>query len=168
MAGLRVLFISLVVILLDQVTKLLVRFNLEYAKSYEILGDSLRFTYIENPGMAFGIEFGGQLFFTLFAGRATVIIFIYIIRARAEKISLRLALAMILGGAIGNLIDRFMYGKVVDFVDVGFGTTRWPIFNVADSAVTVGMIMMITIVLFDRSKSDEKENEPTSEQEAYF
>ncbi|MCG8605405.1 signal peptidase II [bacterium] len=167
MAGLRVLFVSVGVVLLDQVTKLLVRFNLEYAKSYEIVGNFVRFTYIENPGMAFGIQFGGQIFFTLFASLATIIIFIYIIKAREEKISLRLALAMILGGAIGNLIDRFMYGKVVDFVDVGVDTTRWPIFNVADSAVTVSMIMMITIVLLKKKKKAENENEPTSEQEAY-
>ena len=162
----RVLFVSLIAVLIDQITKMLVKFNLEYGKSHDILGDILRLTYIENPGMAFGIRFGGQIFFTLFAGLATVIIFIYIVRARDEKLSLRLALALILGGAIGNLIDRFLYGKVVDFVDVGFGTTRWPIFNVADSAVTVGMILLIGIVLFDRTSKKEQDNELAAQNEA--
>lgn len=147
----RVLFLSVIIVLLDQITKFWVRIYFEYGRPHRIFGDFVRLTYIENPGMAFGIKVGGQLFFTLFALLATVVILIYIIRARHEKPSLRIALALILGGAIGNLIDRFLYGKVVDFIDIGVGSTRWPIFNVADSAVTVGMVMLLFLVFLDRS-----------------
>lgn len=155
----RVLIISFFVVLFDQITKLAVRFYFQYGKPHEIIGDLIRLTYIENPGMAFGIQFGGQQFFTIFALLATGVIFVYIVRAREEKVILRIALALILGGAVGNLIDRFLYGKVVDFIDVGFGTTRWPIFNMADSAVTIGMIILIGLVLFDRSSQKAEEDE---------
>lgn len=147
----KVFLISIIVVVLDQVTKLAVRYSFEYGVPHNIIGDWVRLTYIENPGMAFGIQVGGQPFFTVFAVIATVIIFVYILKARDEKMSVRSALGMILGGAIGNLIDRFLYGKVVDFVDIGFGTIRWPIFNVADSAVTVGMMILIVFVVYDKS-----------------
>ena len=163
----KVLFVSLVVIVIDQLTKLSVRFSFEYGRSQEVLGNFLRLTYIENPGMAFGIQFGGQAFFTFFAALAAVVIFVYIFRARRERLSLRFSLALILGGAIGNLIDRFLYGKVVDFIDIGIGTTRWPIFNLADTAVTIGMVILVTLVLFDRGFRKQENSEITAEREAY-
>lgn len=159
--------ISIIVVILDQIIKLSVKYSFEYGVSHNIIGDWVRLTYIENPGMAFGIQVGGQPFFTTFAVIATVVIFIYILKARDEKMSLRFALAMIWGGAIGNLIDRFLYGKVVDFIDVGFGTTRWPIFNVADGAVTIGMMVLIVFVVFDKSsKQTDETKEVAAEKRA--
>ena len=148
---LRVLILSIIVVLLDQISKFAVRLQLQYGVPHKLIGNWLRLTYIENPGMAFGIQVGGQLFFTVFALFATIVIFVYIVRARDEKLNLRLALALILGGAVGNLIDRFLYKKVVDFIDIGIGTARWPIFNIADSAVTIGMILLIAKVLFEKN-----------------
>ncbi len=146
----RVLILSLGVILLDQVTKLTVRFSFAYGIPHNIVGDFIRLTYIENPGMAFGIRFANQTFFVIFASLATVIVFVYIVRAQNERLLLRAALALIFGGAVGNLIDRLLYGKVVDFIDVGIGATRWPIFNLADSAVTIGMCIIVVFALFVR------------------
>ena len=160
----KVLILSIIVVLIDQLSKLTIRVSLEYGKPHRIIGDWVRLTYIENPGMAFGIQIGGQIFFTVFALLATVIIFIYIIRARQEKIQLRISLALILGGAVGNLIDRFLYGKVVDFIEVGMGNARWPIFNIADSAVTIGMIILIIMVLFERSSEKTKESKESTVQ----
>jgi signal peptidase II len=160
---LRVLLISVVVVVVDQVSKLLVRYFFEYGQSRSIVGDFIRLTYIENSGMAFGIQVGGQIFFTLFAAIATVVIFIYIVKARAEKTPLRFALALILGGAIGNLIDRFLYGKVIDFIDIGVKNTRWYIFNFADSAVTIGMIILATLVLFDKDSKREQEKKAVAQ-----
>lgn len=162
----RVFLISIIVVILDQITKLAVRYYCEYEHPYRIIGDLVRFTYIENRGMAFGIQVGvGQPFFTVFAVIATVIIFVYILKARDEKSSLRFALALILGGAIGNLIDRFLYGAVVDFVDIGFGNTRWPIFNLADSAVTIGMMILIVFVVFDKSSKRVDETKDVTAEE---
>ncbi len=147
----RVLIVSIIVVLVDQSSKLAVRFSFEYGKPHRLIGDWIRLTYIENPGMAFGIRVGGQMFFTIFAFLATIVIFVYIFRTRHEKIQLRVALALILGGAIGNLIDRFLYGKVVDFIEIMISNKRWPIFNLADAAVTIGMALLIWMVLFDKS-----------------
>jgi signal peptidase II len=130
--------------------------------STPVLGDFLRLTYIENPGMAFGIDLGGKLFFSLFSIAASIGILMYLYQMRNEKFLFRFSLALILGGAIGNLIDRvfygvlygdasLFYGRVVDFIDVdffnlnifGYHLSRWPIFNIADSSVTVGVLLLL-------------------------
>jgi signal peptidase II len=169
----RVLWLSAAVILVDQITKLLVKgFSLPwlgvqwtgmpYGASRPLLGETVRLTYIENPGMAFGIDVGGKLFFSLFTLAASIAIAYYLFAVRRERFAYRAALALILGGAVGNLIDRMFYGvlfgdaalfygKVVDFLDVeffdinflGYQLSRWPVFNVADSAVTVGMVLLL-------------------------
>jgi len=152
--GLWVLVFTALIVALDQITKLTIKAQFYLGESIEIFGDILRFTYIQNPGMAFGIRFGGKLFFTIFASVASVVILIYLYRMRGERFSSRLSLALILGGAIGNLVDRFAYGEVIDFIDVGINETRWPVFNVADSAVTIGMIILVSLVLFEGHKEE--------------
>jgi len=152
--GMWVLVFTAVVVAFDQITKLAIKERFYLGESIELLGDVLRFTYIQNPGMAFGLSFGSPLFFTIFASVASVIILIYLYRMRLESFHARFSLALILGGAIGNLIDRFAYGKVIDFIDVGFKNTRWPVFNVADSAVTIGMIILVSLVLFEGHKEE--------------
>ncbi len=169
----RILNVSLFIVLSDQLTKLMVKGTtipllgihfpgLQLGTSRPIIGDFLRLTYIENPGMAFGIDIGGKLFFSLFSIAASVGILLYLYRARNENLAFRVALAMILGGAIGNLIDRVFYdylfndgqlfhGRVVDFIDadffninlLGFRLSRWPVFNIADASVTCGVVLML-------------------------
>jgi signal peptidase II len=169
----RVLFLAGAVVLVDQATKLLVKGleipwlgirwqGMALGTSKPVLGDFLRLTYIENPGMAFGIDLGGKLFFSLFSFVASVGILYYLYRAKSERLGFRVALALVLGGAVGNLIDRFFYGvlyregpffygKVVDFVDVdvldvtifNYHLSRWPVFNVADASVTVGVLLLL-------------------------
>jgi len=169
----RILYVTGLVILLDQVSKLLIKgftipiIDFYYAgvpigASFPIVGDLVRLTFIENPGMAFGIDFGGRLFLTVFSIVASVAIFAYLYKIRHEAFIIRLSLAMILGGAIGNLIDRIFYGvifgdgslfygKVVDFIDIdffdvdilGIHLSRWPVFNLADAAVSIGVLMLL-------------------------
>jgi len=136
--------------------------GLQLGSSRPIFGDFFRLTYIENPGMAFGIDIGGKLFFSFFSILASIGIMIYLYRSRHEHIAFRLSLALILGGAVGNLIDRvfygvlydegpLFYGKVVDFLDadffninvLGYHMSRWPVFNVADASVTCGVVLML-------------------------
>ena len=167
------LYISLLVIILDQATKLAVKGfkipwlgievkGMELGASKKIIGDFLRLTYTENPGIAFGISFGNKLFLTLFTIVAAIGIFIYLYKVRNDGFLLKLSLALILGGAIGNLIDRtfygvifgdggLFYGKVVDFIDIdffninifGYHIDRWPIFNIADASVSIGVILLL-------------------------
>jgi signal peptidase II len=169
----RVLYLTGLIVAVDQVTKLLVKggFTLpiigylpgmEIGTSVPILGDFFKLTFIENPGMAFGIDVGGKLFLTIFSTLASAGILYYLFKIREEALVVRVSLAMILGGAIGNLIDRvfygvifgdgpLFYGKVVDFFDVdffkidvaGFHISRWPIFNVADAAVSIGVVLLL-------------------------
>jgi signal peptidase II len=169
----RILNLSFAIVFADQLTKLFVKgFNipflgihvqgLELGSSFSIIGDFLRVTYIENPGMAFGIDVGGKLFFSIFSIVASIGILLYLYKSRHENFLYRLSLAMILGGAIGNLIDRvfygvlfnespLFYGRVVDFIDadffninvLGYHMTRWPVFNIADASVTCGVILLL-------------------------
>lgn len=148
----RILGISAGIIFFDQVTKILVKSKFALGESIEILGDFLRFTYIENPGMAFGIRFAGPWFFILFSFIASGVILYYLHKLRNERLKIRIPLALILGGAVGNLIDRILYHRVVDFIEVGVGAYRWPVFNIADSAVTVGMVILISLILFERDE----------------
>jgi signal peptidase II len=172
---LRIVFVSVVIVIIDQVTKLLVKgfsipfINFRYEGMYHgeripIIGDFFRLTFIENPGMAFGFDPGTglKLWISLFSLFASVGLIIYLYFIRNQAYSLRLAIAFILGGAIGNLIDRMFYGvfygyaplfygKVVDFFDFDFFNIsifgryydRWPIFNIADAAVSIGVFILI-------------------------
>ena len=188
----RVLWLTFAIVIADQVSKFLVKginvpslgINIEgmrYGYSTPILGDFFRLTYIENAGMAFGIDVGGKLFFSLFSIVLSVGILYYLFRARTESLGFRISLALILGGAIGNLIDRtfygvlynegpLFYGRVVDFFDVdffdinifGYSLTRWPVFNVADAAVTVGILLLL---LVHRPHDERKESIPPPERE---
>ena len=169
----KVLYVTLSVVVADQVTKLLVRgieipflginiTGIPLYSSKSVIGDFLRFTYIENPGMAFGIDFGWKSFFAIFSIIASVAIFLYLYKVRQESRVVRFSLALILGGAIGNLIDRVFYGplfdgtalfhgRVIDFIDFdffnisifGYNFSRFPVFNIADASVTVGVIILL-------------------------
>jgi signal peptidase II len=169
----RVLILSFLIVAADQAAKLFIKGasfpalgialrGVPYGSSRPLLGNFLRLTYIENPGMAFGIDIGGKLFFSLFSIVASAAIVAYLYHARKESLGFRLSLAMILGGALGNLIDRvfygvifgdapLFYGKVVDFLDMnffdvnifGYQLTRWPVFNIADAAVTTGVLLLL-------------------------
>jgi len=149
--------------------------GMQLGQSIPVIGDFLRLTFVENPGMAFGIEIGGRLFLTLFSFVASIGIFYYIYRLRKEPFIIRLTLAMILGGAVGNLIDRIFYGvifgegslfygKVVDFIDMDFfhidflmfHVNRFAIFNIADASVSTGIVLML---LFYRKFSKVEEPE---------
>ncbi len=183
----RILFVSFLVVLIDQISKLAVKgfsipfINFHHSGMYEgerirIIGDFFRITYIENPGMAFGLNPGNsfKLWISVFSILASIGIIIYLYLMKKERFTLRFSLALILGGAIGNLIDRLFYGifygyaplfygKVVDFFDINFfhftlfGKTfdRWPIFNIADAAVTVGVL----ILLIFHTRTQEKKQE---------
>lgn len=164
--GFHILLIILMVVGLDQATKYLAMAYLQPRGSVTILGDFLRFTYVENPGMAFGIEIQNKILFNILSILAVLIIFYYLFKLKSHSL-LRVSFAIILGGAFGNLLDRFFRGRVVDFVDVEFfdihfsgGTFllwnlpaysmyRWPVFNVADMAVSLGMLIILATTFFN-------------------
>jgi signal peptidase II len=135
------------VLLVDLVTKLLVQRTLTLYQQVNIVGDYVRLTYIHNPGAAFGITLGPPgasryifLFLSLIALGALAAM--YWVTPAKDKVRLS-SIALICAGALGNLLDRLRSAQgVVDFLDVGVGDLRWPVFNVADIAVTVGAIFL--------------------------
>jgi signal peptidase II len=139
--------IALAIIAADQATKFAVVSRLPFGYSLPLVGDAVRITVVHNSGGAFGLfqPFAGILAFIALAAIAAII---YLVRRKAPLPGLIWgALALQLGGAIGNLIDRLRFGYVIDFVDLRV----WPVFNVADSAITVGMLMLAYHLLFRES-----------------
>ena len=145
------------IILFDQVTK---TWAYLYLRGYDLFGNSrdfvlikniFRLTYIENPGIAFGIRVGNEIFLTLFATISSILLLYILFQIDTGQTSYKYALGCIIGGAFGNLVDRFIYGKVIDFIYLEF--INWPVFNVADIAVTIGMFLGI-FQLFDSHRQE--------------
>jgi signal peptidase II len=142
----------MVIVVLDQLTKIIVRITLPLHDSVNVIPGFLDFTHVRNTGAAFGILNAVDFPFktTLLAVIATgalVGVAIYTAGLARQQLLARVGLALIIGGAAGNLIDRLVGGSVVDFVDVYWGTYHFWAFNVADSAITVGVSVMILDML---------------------
>ncbi|HBV68881.1 MAG TPA: signal peptidase II [Clostridiales bacterium] len=147
-------------IVLDQLTKKWAVGVLKDGSSIKIIGDFLRFTYAENRGAAFSILQDQRLFFIITTVvMLAVMAYIYFKTKNITKLS-KLSIAMIAGGAIGNFLDRLRLGYVVDFIDVRFGSFyNFPIFNIADSFVVCGTILMIILILFNRFEKSETDGQ---------
>lgn len=156
---LKWLWLSLVVVGLDQVSKLWVVSNFRLYESISLL-PSLNLTYVQNTGAAFSFlsTAGGwqRWFFVGIALVATIVLTIWLARLKSNERWMAATLSLILGGAIGNLYDRIAYAYVIDFIDVYYETWHWPVFNVADSAISIGVVMMLVdIVWSNDSKAAE-------------
>ncbi len=127
-----------IVLLLDQATKYAARYELMEGNPQEVLGNLLRIVLRYNYGAAFSLGWGGPVFLSVFTALACVFLVRYMMKVTSRK--QLLWLGIILGGAVGNLVDRIAMGKVTDFIDVGLTAWRWPTFNVADIAICIGGI----------------------------
>lgn len=144
----RYLLISLVVFLVDQITKRIVVQSMMQHQSIEVVRDFLSITYVHNRGAVFGL---GSTFATpylswmlsLLSVISLIVILVYFLRVNASNRSLYSGLALVLGGALGNLFDRLNNNYVVDFVDVHWSFHHWPTFNLADSAICVGVGLLL-------------------------
>ncbi len=170
----KFLLFGFLLILLDQATKLAIKGfdffgfshqGIEYGSLHSVIGDFVQITYIENPGMAFGISFGwGKIFLSLFSIVAGIALAVYLLRIKSAHIAVKIGISLLFAGAVGNLIDRvfygvifgeqaLFYGYVVDFIQVdipdidffGIFYTHFPVFNVADSCVTVGVVFLLFV-----------------------
>ena len=133
------------VLALDQWTKRLATLHLAGRQSVDVLGEFVRLTFAQNSGVAFSLGAGTRFPFYLFSIAAAVVILWLLARGRVPRVGQQVALALILGGALGNLVDRITTGLVVDFIEVGLGRFRWPVFNVADSAVSIGVVLFLLL-----------------------
>lgn len=144
----RYLWISAVIILLDQFVKIIIKQTLPLYESRNVLGEFLMLTHVRNTGAAFSISLGSPEFnrtFFIIMTILAIFFVIYLIYRSTTKLQ-RIAYCLIIGGAVGNLIDRILFGYVTDFVDVDFFNiiiNRWPVFNVADSSIVIAMGLLI-------------------------
>jgi len=185
----RVLYITLAIIFTDQISKFYIKgisipyLNFKFdgmylGESIPVIGEFFKITFTENPGMAFGFDPGSEfkLFISVFSLIASIGLLVYLFVVRNKSLSLKIAIALILGGAIGNVIDRMFYGliydysplfygKVVDFFDFDFinfsifgrSYDRWPIFNIADAAVSVGVLILL--LFYKHHEADDRKRE---------
>ena len=146
-----------IIVALDQWSKWAIKTSFQLYESKPVIQDVFHFTYVTNDGMAFGLSFpGGKHILLVMTILLTGFIVGFLWKEKDGHPLVKYGLALILSGAIGNLIDRLLYGKVVDFLDVMIGNFHWYIFNVADSAVTVGMVLFIIHSFLIEESSEDK------------
>ena len=147
-----------VIVALDQWSKWAIKTSFNLYQSKPVIQDLLHFTYVTNDGMAFGLSFpGGRHVLLIMTILLTGFIIGFLWKEKNGHPLIKYGLALILSGAIGNLIDRLLYGKVVDFLDLMIGDFHWYIFNIADSSVTIGMILFIIHSIYiERNKTNDK------------
>lgn len=148
---------ALSVVVLDQITKFMVLKTIHIHESLPVIGGFFNLVHVRNRGMAFGLlnrpgsDF--SFYFLVSATIAAVLLLVFwFIRLKEEERKLTVGLSLILGGAIGNLIDRLRFHEVVDFLDLYIGDYHWPAFNVADSAITLGTLWLVANMVFQRPK----------------
>ena len=134
----------------DQITKLIINKTFDLNESVSLIKNFLYLRYIKNPGIAFGLSLGHPLLMLAVTSLIIIILFVLFLKGKITPDNElgRIAMVMILGGAIGNLIDRIRMREVIDFIDMGLGRYRWPVYNLADTYVTIGMFILIYVLSF--------------------
>ena len=142
----RWLWVSVFIVVFDQASKFAVLAMMELYQTIAVM-PYVNFTYVHNTGAAFSFlsQAGGwqRWFFAFFAVVMSLVLLVWLIRLKPHERLLAVALSLVLGGAIGNLIDRVALGYVIDFIDVYYQSWHWPVFNIADCAITIGVALLV-------------------------
>jgi signal peptidase II len=151
----RLVIVAGLVVLADQISKTLILKYLPLHHSIPVVAGVFDITHIRNPGGAFGLManmsvFGRSIVFLFISSIAVGLILYFYSKTPRTHTFLSIGFALIFGGAVGNLIDRVRFGSVVDFLDFYIGNYHWPAFNIADSAITVGIFIFIYHLLFKK------------------
>jgi len=165
----RYLFLAGVVgtiFILDQTTKALIQRTMRLHESIPVVDRLFSLTYIRNAGAAFGLfaDHGNALrmaFFVTISVAAVLFLLTFFAKIPKEARLGRLSVAMVMGGALGNLIDRIRFGEVVDFLDFYVGSYHWPAFNVADSCISVGVTLLIWYFIREEQRAKSSEHPPS-------
>ena len=143
---LKILSVSSLVLIVDRLTKYILFRNLSPGESVRVVPGMFHITLVLNSGAAFGLFKGQSVFFTVSTALVIVFICLYIIRGGCKDLFMLTALGFLLGGAAGNLIDRILFGYVIDFLDFRI----WPVFNIADASITIGAFILAVKLIFDK------------------
>lgn len=133
---------ALLIIFLDQLTKFLIKANIQLNQSVPVINKILHFKYVTNTGSAFGLFKNFNKFFIIISIIVIVVIIYHLTKIKNNDKLLQFSVGLLLGGVFGNLIDRVLYGAVVDFIDFRI----WPVFNIADSAITISIMFLIVLL----------------------
>ena len=150
--------LAAVTLALDRWTKALIQKRFDLNESISVIDGLFNITYVRNTGVAFGIFDplslpAKSVLLSVFTAVAAVVVITYSVRSSLRNRLLQFALALVLGGALGNLYDRLAYGYVVDFLEFYVRTYHWPSFNVADSAISIGVILLALEILRNEAPS---------------
>ncbi|MBP7652542.1 signal peptidase II [Candidatus Dependentiae bacterium] len=178
---------GIIILLIDYLTKIYVKTNFFSGQSFSVISDFFKITYVKNEGIAFGMFQEHSSLFLFLTPAAIIILTIIFYKSPIKSFLTKIAFTFIITGAIGNYIDRLSYGFVIDFLDFefidiiinpfslldidfqGYYLTRWPAFNIADSAISVGVAILFfeSIILNFKKKEDNKVNDylPSENQE---
>lgn len=153
-------FVALAVVIIDFITKYIVKNSMELGESFSVIPGVINFTYVLNKGAAWGMLADKRWIFLVFSAVAIILICVLLYMYKDAPKLVRIALSLVLGGGVGNMIDRTFYGEmlfdgaVVDFIEAAF--IDFPVFNVADSAVCIGAALLIVYMIFFETKNAKK------------
>lgn len=148
--------LTIAVIIVDQLTKYFVKTDMQLGESIEVFGEYVKITSHRNSGAAWGILQGQMIFFYIITVIVIIILIYMFFKEARGKLVMQLGISLLIAGAIGNFIDRVLYQQVTDFIDVLLITYDFPIFNVADASLTIGVVLLVIQILFlEREKKDE-------------
>ncbi|MDT3958855.1 signal peptidase II [Staphylococcus kloosii] len=146
------LFIAIIILILDQITKFVIASSMRIGDSFEVIPGFLNITSHRNNGAAWGILSGKMSFFVIITVIILIVLIVFYIKEAKHNLFMQIALSLLFAGALGNFIDRLFHGEVVDFIDTYIVGYNFPIFNVADSSLTIGVILIIITLLIDVKK----------------
>ena len=141
-----IIILSIIFLLIDQISKLLVTKLIDFSHSIEIIHNFFYLTYTHNTGAAFSILIGKRIFLIIISLLVLLIVFNYLRKNKVEKGLDKLAFSLVIGGSLGNLCDRLIRGYVIDFLDFKIFNYNYPIFNIADSFIVIGVILLIIVL----------------------
>ena len=151
-----IIFLSIILLLLDQISKVLVIRLMNVNHSIELIKNFFYLTYTHNTGAAFSILTGKRIFLILIAIVILIVIFNYLRKNKIEAKLDKLAFSLVIGGSLGNLIDRIVRGYVVDFLDVKIFGYNFPVFNLADTFIVVGVFLLLISLTGKEHKNDNR------------
>ncbi|PCF42082.1 signal peptidase II [Staphylococcus delphini] len=146
------LFIALIILIGDQLTKFIIRTQMTIGESFAVLPKFLYITSHRNNGAAWGILSGKMTFFYIITVIILVALIVFYIKEAKNNMLMQIAISLLFSGALGNFIDRVSSGEVVDFIDTVIFGYDFPIFNIADASLTIGVILLIIVLLKDQNQ----------------
>ncbi|ATH62858.1 signal peptidase II [Staphylococcus pasteuri] len=148
------LFVVIFILVIDQITKWIIASSMKIGDSYEVIPNFLNITSHRNNGAAWGILSGKMFFFYIITVIILIILVLFFIKEAKYNLFMQLAVSLLFAGALGNFIDRLFNGEVVDFIDTNIFGYDFPIFNIADSSLTIGVILIIIALLKDTTNKE--------------